>query len=959
MKEWTPPEGDVPVETSFEVRPPAKDRPMARTILDIEKGKAPPATHWQGEPMGDDRPGKMYRASLQDGWKPPQGDLPMDGALLNPTGRQMSLGDKLEYYKSHTALGTPVNPDSLDDLGKSVIDAADMALSIPGAIMGVGADLGSRLLGVAASPWTGESAKDIAKAGLRTGQQVAEPFSNPIKKLMSLFGEKGEEASPSTVAKAMQKVNQLIEKGGEAVEEATGGKLNKEDVQSLANEVMALGPVALGAKGGKAPKRPEGEQKLYTLNPVEAVKELFQGKRPVEELKEGKPSEAPVENAHQTYVKSVENLIGQSINDLAAQQRLWHSEIVKVKEAAPELLQREAIAEALDRGTVKELPEELRPAAERIQERLQDIGERAKEAGVLDELRENYITHVVDWKKSNATLTQGLLEKLLGTARQGGSSSRFGKARKHETFDDLQAALQDSGLQLRTKDVAEILRVYSTSMERAIQNRNTLNNLKVKESLDGEKLIKQISEKEPMPRGWEIINAPGLRNWAVSPEIAPQVKFMFDQTEPGAFLKAAHGVSQLIKRVNVVGSLFHAKSLAEASWSALGPVKTVKDLSLAGVDKLAGTKYSGITKALEQFRKGEAGDMVDEAVRDGGLVLEIPEDVSRGILSDAGKVTDQLLGRFGPKAVRAERAMGAVEKVTLGVLDKFTWDFLHTGLKLNTFHTLLEKAVRDHPDVPRAQLAREVGIHVNRAFGGLNWYKEALTARTEFAKKLQLAAFSKNGRAALQVAMFAPDWTISTVRNFTGAFGKGSGVQGLLKPRYAADFMRRYQIRTALTYFTIINAINQAMSGHSLSKNKDPSRIEFRDGTSLQPMKHAAEPWHWMTNPSQTLANKLGFIPKAMITTLGGVEYASPVAPKMKDQSLAHKAGVVAKSALPFQVGSMVEAPPGEGLKRAVAGTLGFPVYGKAKTQTQLNALERIRDREERKRELQARKEAR
>jgi uncharacterized protein YidB (DUF937 family) len=781
---------------------------------------------------------------------------------------------------------------------------------------------------------------------------------------MSLFGSGEGEETPSTVAKAMKKLNEGIEAAGGSIEKATKGLLNKEDVQSIAQEVMALGPVALTAKAGKpVPESEKGQQKLYTFNPVEAVKEVLAGKKrtvpetPTEQAA-NRAAEIPPEDTHATYVKSVENLIGQSMNDLNAQHRLWYSEIQKLKKEAPEPLQREAISEALDTGKVAELPKELKPAAERVQRGLEDIGQRAKDAGVIDELREHYITHVVDWKASGTTLTQGILDKLLGRTSPG-TSSRFGKARKHETFEDLQTALKDSGLQLKTKDVAEILQVYSNSMERAIQNKNTLNSLKVKESMDGEKLIKQISEKEPMPRGWEIINAPGLRNWAVSPEIAPQVKFMFDQTEPGAFLKAAHGVSQLVKRMNVVGSLFHAKSLAEASWSALGPIRTIKDLGLAGVDKLAGTKYSGITKALDAFRDGKAGDMVDEAVRDGGLVLEIPEDVSRGILTESGKAMDRVLDKFGPKAGKAERALGAVEQKTLGVFDKFTWDFLHTGLKMNTFHALLEKSVRDHPDVPRAQLAKEVGQHVNRAFGGLNWYQEALTARTEFAKALQMSAFSKNGRMAMQVAMFAPDWTISTVRNFTGAFGKGSGAKGLLKPRYAADFMRRYQIRTALTYFTLINAVNQMMSGHSILQNKDPSRIEFADGTSLQPMKHAAEPWHWMTNPSQTLANKLGFIPKALITTLGGVEYASPLAPKMKDPSAAHKAAVVAKSALPFQINAAAEAPPGEGLKRAVAGTLGFPVYGKPKTNSQLQSLARIRKREERKRELQARKEER
>jgi hypothetical protein len=48
-----------------------------------------------------------------------------------------------------------------------------------------------------------------------------------------------------------------------------------------------------------------------------------------------------------------------------------------------------------------------------------------------------------------------------------------------------------------------------------------------------------------------------------------------------------------------------------------------------------------------------------------------------------------------------------------------------------------------------------------------------------------------------------------------------------------------------------------------------------------------------------------------------------------------------AKGALPFQVSAAMSAPEGEGGKRALLGTMGFPVYGSTPEQRKLKAAER------------------
>jgi hypothetical protein len=129
--------------------------------------------------------------------------------------------------------------------------------------------------------------------------------------------------------------------------------------------------------------------------------------------------------------------------------------------------------------------------------------------------------------------------------------------------------------------------------------------------------------------------------------------------------------------------------------------------------------------------------------------------------------------------------------------------------------------------------------------------------------------------------------------------------------------------------------------------NKDPTRIEFPDGTSLQAMKHAMEPYHWIADPDKTLSNKLGFIPKAAIVGIAGTEYASPVAPKMVDPSGPERLKAIAGMAAPFQLQAGTGAPEGEGAKRAILGTLGFPMYGSTPEQKKQARAERTKKQKE------------
>ena len=678
-------------------------------------------------------------------------------------------------------------------------------------------------------------------------------------------------------------------------------------------------------------------------------------------------------------VAETEKFVGMNLRNKAANERIIYNEKEKMLKGITDPERRVAVAEAVDRGDLSGLSAEEVAVANRYSELVADIGERAVEKGVVKGLLEDYVTHVLEWAGAPKGAREEFLNSMFGKGSGDPSmhgmdvSSKFAKERKFKTFADLELYLKDfnkriaeSGksewrLKLKTKDIAEIYKEYALSMEKAIENKSLVDNLKQVRNAAGETLIKEVNKDNPLPHGWKMMDSPQFAGYAVHPDMAPALKFVFD-AGPGKLMGALGWISQVTKRMNVIGSFFHAKSLMEVISSTGIPIWTpLKEAIVLPLVEKTGkalfgkdVQLSAISKALEQYRKGGVGEGADKWIREDGLVLEMPEDVSKGILTEAGKFADSMIGKYGPKTRVLEKSLSTVEKYTLGLFDKFTWDYLHTGGKLMVADAFLDKArmtaAKEGKPFDEATQRKEIAKFVNDSFGGLNWFDAATQTRTKMGKEIAMATYSPEGRRGLQLALFAPDWTISTVRAFSAALPKElnptkwhpvEGIKGMMTPTTKADYARLYQFKTALTYFTLLNAINMMTANRPIWENKDPTRIEWPDGTSMQAMKHAMEPYHWIMDSDKTLSNKLGFIPKAAIVGIAGTEYASPMAQKLVDPSAAGRLKAVAGMALPFQVSAAKTAPEGEGAKRAVLGTLGFPIYGATKEQKKEARAER------------------
>ena len=638
---------------------------------------------------------------------------------------------------------------------------------------------------------------------------------------------------------------------------------------------------------------------------------------------------------------TIDDLINLRNGSIAAREREVTNLSWAIKTAVPLEERRVAVALAVDRGDLRGLSADEMKAARAYQEFTKSWGEAAKDAGVLADVIENYVTHIVDRKGLPASRVQEILRAVFGEPPTGGAggaatTSPFARARKYATFEDLQKALQDTGLEIKTMDLAEITEIYGRSMGRAIENKRMITALQKateQTAAEGAKSASPfIAEAGKAPPGYVAINSPQMRGKYVHPDLAEPLQFVLEGKGHNALVNGATALALAQKRIAVGLSLFHASNLINAFAGASG----LKTFQMKGA----------IDAALEAYRKGGAGDSIDTLIRN-GLKVERPLEVDQAALAKIGEMVDFGIEKgTGLKTKLGEKAFGAAEKVQTEVFDAITWDYLHTGMKLALAMREFERLSLKHPEMKPAEVARQVASFTNDTFGGLDWYRVATETQSQLGRRVGLAALSPKGRVALQIAMFAPDWTLSTFRAMYRA------LPGATDMPLSKGLAQGYVMRTALIYATLMNGINMATSGHPIWENKDPLRIEFRDGTSMQMAKHAMEGPEWLLNPRKTALNKLGFLVSEPANILLGSEYLTPERKiPMTESPTAH----ALKRAAPIAISSAIspDLDPSVAAARAVSGAMGFPIYGETAEQKE-RRLERQKEERRKKKEKEA-----
>jgi hypothetical protein len=178
----------------------------------------------------------------------------------------------------------------LKRMGGEAAAISDLVLSMPGFIMGVGAQLGgtvmARAAGVSGEAQPGALYPFTAfTVGREAGRQVSEPLSSPLYKVMQLF-KSGEAYEQAATTKGMEKLTSALEEAGAWAEKVSGGRISRDAVPMLAETLMASS-VGLGPKRaagvdeammkrlrdsqGKLREQAEAEASATQLTPEEFV----------------------------------------------------------------------------------------------------------------------------------------------------------------------------------------------------------------------------------------------------------------------------------------------------------------------------------------------------------------------------------------------------------------------------------------------------------------------------------------------------------------------------------------------------------------------------------------------------------------------------------------------------------------------------------------------------------------
>jgi hypothetical protein len=560
------------------------------------------------------------------------------------------------------------------------------------------------------------------------------------------------------------------------------------------------------------------------------------------------------------------------------------------------------------------------PVLENLQKAFTDIGQQAVDAGVFDFLRNNYVTHILNYKNMTVSRSQldTILNKIYGAPKDSRFVRNFAESRIFETIRDLDEALQGTGVVVE-RDIAKVYEIYAKSMQNAIIQKGIVDKL-LETSIDGKPALTKDLELGVNSKyvKFDSKDSKIVNDYLVHPDIANMLGYVFRQTEPSQALRALSGVSYLTKALQTSASLFHATSLGFARLSA-APFSTLKDFLSGG---------RGTREAVKLYREGGLGDVIDVGLRN-GLVLGT-EDVSQSIIADAGVMVDKILSKVGPEITAAQKITSPFDKFVIQKMNKFTWEYMHTGGKIHLFTHVFTSMRAKNPTIPDEVLAKEAASFVNNTLGGLDWFRVANSVADKidniWLKDKVVKAGTIAGREWAQVLMFAPDWTVSTLRAVTTALPKElskpknwelkEGVKGIWNPKTQGDLARRYVLNTAIIYLTYMNGVNLALVGKYIWENEDPTRVDLGDGTTMQLAKHNMEAAHWALDFGKTLKNKLGFVPKTIGTLLDDRLPAS------------EKAKQIGSSVLPFQVSAAVRAPTGERLKRSFWSFIGMPIYG-------------------------------
>ena len=593
-------------------------------------------------------------------------------------------------------------------------------------------------------------------------------------------------------------------------------------------------------------------------------------------------------------------------NQMAFNTTRWAS---AARQLVPDAARREAITLSFENPTIKLSPDEAL-VKRSIEKFNQSIGRTAQREGIMDGFLENYISHLVE--------------------SDTGWRPRPEQYRKYKTIQDLNNAIQGSGMRIKTTDAVEISNIYANSMYRTLTRHRAGEAIKAYKLPNGDSLVKDLPNPD-----YRMVDYGPLRGKAIHYDLIPAYQNAFKAIAQDSMINNFTPLAVALKRASVFGSMFHAMSLKQGFMGTMGVRK--------GLIKS--------WKVVENARKQFIGDDPNaQALIRNGLILSREYDIDPSRLNNGL----QKIASWVDSKVPGVGAKSKIDSVVhfSEALDQFTFTWLQNGYKMAASLHLMEQAMNPtargflakrmfgNKILTREEAAAAAASFANDNFGSLDWFRIASETQSAFMQKLAYNVTSAPGRGLMQIAMFAPDWTFAT---FRAAYKSMPGVTDA--PGLAA-MHRLYSIKSAMLYATFANAVNYMFTGHSIFENKNMMRVDFGNGREGQLSKHFVEPFEYLLHFAQTVLNKMGGVPKLGLEQLLNKDYLSATgSPSIVRESMNSWEGIMARAMHLLQVVQPISAQQSGGFISGASSWFGFPVYGKELAEKQKLAIERAEDR--------------
>lgn len=533
---------------------------------------------------------------------------------------------------------------------------------------------------------------------------------------------------------------------------------------------------------------------------------------------------------------------------------------------------------------------------------LNKMGARAKDAGAIQSLIQDYFTRW--WEPTPGSPLEEDWGKI-----------RLRKSRTLTNGSEGLAQAHAMGLKPKTTNVGDLMQHYILGMHRATILRETAEALKNTTDASGEGLVvpRMKAPKNYLPmKGL-------LANYSAHPDIAVLGNMLFDMPEPGMIGKYYDLLNYGLKRTVLSFTLFHPKNLAMNFLMAGGH---------PGEIPTAFNPNSEFQQALQHGGSNPGADYIHYAARS-GLELSIdktPEDYGNDAFYKPLDAFSNKLDSYMPGLSAAPKAITGLSHLN----DKISFQLAQNYFKFNTWSRTFEKSYGsalnkhltdpDHFPMPnKDEHAQRAAVVANDLFGGQNYYQTIRQMKPGWTQQVMGNLLNPSNRRVLQRLVLAPDWTLSVARSFTRAFT----AQGA-KAAYG-----RYLLGAGAMYLAAAVTQNLVTGKYPWETGTKPGYITWQDGSTTQWDKQVAEAGEWIESPGQALLNKQAMIPRFLEEDIFNEQYLStkgapPIHPKDASDWLAQDLLHNVKQSGPIGV---QQASQANSFAEGAGSFFGFPTY--------------------------------